>query len=325
MSSSTQLDQLSPIDLNALGNTEQYGRYLQLIVSSKKLGGIDLSLLRTKFSVKRSGIMSPNMAEIRVYNVATETALLIQQEFNDVVLQAGYETNYGIIFTGNIIQILLGREDATTTYIDIIAADGDRAYNFAVVNTTIKSGSTLDDQFGAVLSSMNKLGVQAGYSDLSSVPTKLPRGKVMYGSAKNLMRSITDTSNRDWSIQNQQMVVLSKKTYLPGKITVLTSKTGLIGSPQQTTWGVNMKCLLNPNLKVGGRVQINNASVQGLKIDLAVAGSPANIPAPLTADGVYYLFCVEYQGDSRGVEWYSNLICLNMDVTTNPLNSLQVG
>jgi hypothetical protein len=99
----------------------------------------------------------------------------------------------------------------------------------------------------------------------------------------------------------------------------------MIGAPQQTNEGVNVKCLLNPNIKIGGRIQIDNASIQAFKINLSVPNSAANIPAPLTADGVYYVLVAEHSGDTRGVEWYSNLICLNIDVTTNPINSVQVG
>jgi hypothetical protein len=78
-------------------------------------------------------------------------------------------------------------------------------------------------------------------------------------------------------------------------------------------------------IRIGGRIQIDNASIQRYKINLQIPNSPANIPAPLTADGVYYVLVAEHNGDTRGVEWYTNLICLNIDVTTNPINSVQVG
>ncbi len=99
----------------------------------------------------------------------------------------------------------------------------------------------------------------------------------------------------------------------------------MIGTPQQTNEGVNVKCLLNPNIKIASRVEIDNRSIERFKINLSVPNSAANIPAPLTADGVYYVLVVEHTGDTRGVPWYSSLICLNIDVTTNPINSVQVG
>lgn len=303
---------------------QQYLRTLQLIVFGRDLDGIDLSQLRIKFSVKRSDTMTPNVADIRVYNIEEKTALRIKKEFSQVILQAGYPGNVGVIFKGNIKQVILGRESATDTFVDIIAGDGDRAYNFAVVNTTLSKGATAINQINAAASSMADKGVTLGH--IGDTPNeKLPRGKVMYGNAKNYLRNIAQTTDKAWSIQDEKITFISKKSYLPGERVVLTSKTGMIGAPQQTNEGVNVKCLLNPLIKIGSRIQIDNKSIQQYKINLSVPNSPANIPAPLTADGVYYVLVCEHSGDTRGIEWYSSLICLNIDVTTNPINSVQTG
>lgn len=307
-----------------MNEAEQYGRTCKLIVFGANLDGLDLSELRIKFSVKRSDTMTPNVADIRVYNLEEKTALRIRKEFTKVVLQAGYEGNFGVIFQGNIKQVILGRESATDTFIDIVAGDGDRAYNFAIVNTTLAAGSTQSDQVTAAAQSMSEKGVTEGHIG-EMPPEKLPRGKVMYGNARNYLRDVAQTANKSWSIQDEKITFVSQKSYLPGERVVLTSKTGMIGTPNQTNEGVNVKCLLNPMLKIGGRIQIDNASIARYKINLSVPNSPANIPAPLTADGVYYVLVVEHTGDTRGVDWYSTLVCLNIDVTTNPINSVQVG
>lgn len=305
-------------------STEQYLRVCKLIVFGSDRNGIDLSDLRIKFSVKRSDTMTPNTADIRVYNLSEATAKQIRKEFTQVILEAGYEGNHGVIFQGNIKQVILGRESATDTFIDIVAGDGDRAYNFSIVNTTLAAGSTQEDHISAATRAMSEKGVTAGFNDELS-PQRLPRAKVMYGNARDILRDSAQSSGKNWSIQDGKINFLNKKSYLPGERVILTSKTGMIGAPSQTNEGVNVKCLLNPMLKIGGRVQIDNDSIQRLKINLNVPNSPANIPAPLTADGTYYLLVVEHEGDTRGVPWYSNLVCLNMDVTTNPLNSVQVG
>lgn len=307
-----------------MNGAQQYLRAFSLVVFGTDLNGLDLSELRCKFVVKRSDTMTPNVADIRVYNLEEKTAIRIQQEFKRVILQAGYEGNYGVIFQGNIKQVIIGRESATDTFIDIVAGDGDRAYNFAIVNATVAAGGTQADQVQAAIGAMGPKGVTAGHLG-DFPPEKLPRGKVMYGNARNYLLNSAQTTDKTWSIQDEKVTFVSKKSYLPGERVVLTSKTGMIGTPQQTNEGVNAKCLLNPMLKIGGRVEIDNKSIERLKINLTVPNSPANIPAPLTADGVYYLLVVEHQGDTRGVEWYSSLICLNVDVTSNPINSVQTN
>lgn len=309
---------------NELDTSSQYLRKCTLLVSDAAGNAIDLSELRIKFSVKRSDTMTPNVADIRVYNLEEQTAIAIRKEFKTVTLQAGYEGNFGVIFQGNIKQVILGRESATDTFIDIVAGDGDRAYNFAIVNTTIAAGATQADQVNASINSMNSRGVSAGNVDAPTAD-KLPRGKVMWGNSRDYLRSSSQSTDRNWSIQNERINFIPKKAYLPGERVILTSKTGMIGTPEQTNEGVNIKCLLNPRLAIAGRVEINNASIQRYKINLQIPNSPANIPAPLSADGVYFILVVEHSGDNRGVEWYSNLICLLIDPTTNPINSVQVS
>lgn len=304
-------------------STEQYGRAVSLIVSGSDLNGLDLSELRIKFSTKSSDSMTPNTADIRVYNVGINTALQIQKRFKKVTLQAGYQGNFGVIFQGNIKQVLIGRESGTDTFIDIIAGDGERAYNYAVVNKTIAAGCTQMNQIEASIDSMNSRGVTKGH--VGNIPgEQLPRGKVMYGNAKNYLRNVAETADQSWFIQNEQVVFVSNTAYLPGEAVELTSKTGMIGTPSQTVEGINVKCLINPRIRPGGRVKINNASVERLKINFQVPGSPANTPAPLRDDGFYYVLVIEHQGDTRGIEWYSTLICLSISPSSNPGNSVGV-
>lgn len=317
---------------------EQYLRACTLIVYGTNLNGLDLSQLRIKFSVKHSDSQSPNTADIRVYNVSEETALSMLINLSPpsgistttpgrVVLQAGYQSNFGVIFQGNIKQIILGRESATDTFVDIVAGDGHLAYNYAIVNTTIAAGSTPTSQINAAVTSTSKFGVSLGYvgnqDTINNV--KLPRGKVMYGNAKNYLRTVSQTIGQTWSIQNEQVTFIPKKSFKPGVAVVLTSKTGLIGTPQQTNEGVNIKCLLNPNIKIGGRVNIAEATISDFKINLATPNSPANIPPPLTQDGIYYVLVTEQTGDTRGVDWYTNILGITCPISSNPINSVQTS
>lgn len=310
---------------------DQYLRKYRLVVFGEGLdsNGVDLSELRIKFDVKRASSMSPNMADIRIYNMSPETASRIgpgthATKFNKILLEAGYDGNYGVIFQGNILQALEGRESATDTFVDLIAGDGDRAYVYSVVNKTLLAGSTQLNQVDAAVATMQAKDVSAGHlGDMP--PEKLARGKVMFGDAKKYLRTVAKTTNKSWSIQDGKVTYVGNRTYLPGEVIKLTSATGMIGTPQQTTEGVNVKCLLNPFIKVGGRVQIDNKSIQGYKINFAVPGSPANTPTKLTADGVYFAFVVEHQGDTRGIEWYTSIVGIAINLTTNPLNSISAS
>ena len=127
-------------------NQTQYIRSCSLIVQDAQGNGLDLASLRVVFNVKKSSAQTPNSAEIRVYNLSENTAKQIKDEFQTVILQAGYKSNFGLIFQGNIKQIRFGRENTTDTYVDISAGDGDQSYNFSTVAKTLSSGSKQIDQ-----------------------------------------------------------------------------------------------------------------------------------------------------------------------------------
>lgn len=312
-------------------NSVQFNRICTLIVSGKDFG-IDLSQLRIKFSVKRSDTATPNTADILVYNIDVETALRIRKEFTKVVLQAGYPGNYGVIFSGNIKQVIVGRQSTTETFINIVAGDGDRAYNFAVVNTSLAKGSKAADQVTAAITAMTPKGVTQGH--LGDLPVnKLPRGKVLFGNARNYLRDVAKTTQRSWSIQNEKVNFVYKTAYLPGQQVPITGTTGMIGTPQQTNDGVNVKTLLNPNIQISGRVYLDNDTILQQKLNLEqIAAARGNtsavnnlVPRNLNANGSYYVLVLEHLGDTRGVEWYTSLVCLNIDVSANPVNSVIGG
>ncbi len=295
----------------------QYIRRCNLLVGKASGDGLDLSSLHIQFKIKKSDAQTPNTAEIRVYNLAPNTAKQIRDEFKTVLLQAGYESNYGVIFHGNIKQVRIGKENGTDTYIDIAAGDGDDAYNYAVVNATLAAGAKQSDQINAAAGAMSSRGVSKGFIG-DTGGTALPRGKVMYGNARDYLRQSAQASETSWSVQDGKLQVVSLTSVLPNQAVLLTSKTGLVGTPEQTNDGIKARCLLNPMLKIGVRVKINEEDVAQAKLPDSDKDSAANKPADISKDGIYRLLVVEHNGDTRGNDWYSDLICLDVDASAPP-------
>ncbi|WP_431207514.1 phage protein [Burkholderia cepacia] len=303
--------------------TQQFGRKVSLVVGPDTGDSLDLSGLRIVFRVQRGDLQTPNSARIRVYNVSDNTAQRAAAEFTRVVLQAGYEGNYGIIFDGSIIQVRRGRESPTDTYIDITAADGDMAYNFAVVNTTLAAGSTHADVVNACLKAMGKYGVTAGYiADLPSNP--MPRGQVLFGMARDHLETVARSTQTLWSIQDGQLQIVPETSYVPGDIPVINAKSGMVGLPEQTQNGITVRMLLNPAVKIGRLIQLDNSSIQRYEFSLSSADAIANrntaLQNRINGDGFYYVMTNEFWGDTRGNDWYNEVICLAVDATAQDLN-----
>lgn len=308
-----------------------YNRKASLIIRQGDKG-LDLSSMHFKFQTVQEDAESPANCSIRVFNLKQETVAAIRGEYSRVVVQAGYEGNYGIVFDGTIKQYRIGREpDGVNTYLDILASDGDIAYNWATCRRVLAPGSTPMQRLREATAPLEKYGVKLGTVVEGSLGTGgiLPRGKVLFGMAKAITRSQVRNMGATWSIQDGKIKVIALEGYLPGEAVVLTSKTGLIGRAEQTEEGIRVRCLMNPKLVVGGTVKIDNASInQIVQQDPDVAPLRYNHPysglqqlADISADGLYRIYVAEYVGDTRGPDWYVDLICLTIHPTTRKVTA----
>lgn len=299
--------------------TQQFGRKVSLIIGQNNGDALDLSGLRIVFRVQRGDTQTPNSLRARIYNVSDNTAQRAEsKEFTRIVLQAGYEGNYGIIFDGSIVQPRRGRESPTDTFLDITAADGDMAYNFAVVNTTLAAGSLPEDHVKVCTAAMSPYGLSEGYrSALGGNP--LPRGKVMFGMARDYLETVARSTQTLWSIQDGQLQIVPETSYAPGEIPVINAKSGMVGMPEQTQNGIVVRMLLNASVKIGRLIKLDNSSIQRYEFSLNFTEDASNrntaLQNKIAGDGFYYVMSNEIWGDTRGNDWYNEVICLAVDAT----------
>ena len=322
-----------------------FNRKCTLTVTNAAGDGLDLSNFRIIFSTEAADSDHPNAAVIRVYNLKPETVSRIRNEFQVVSLQAGYDPSpFAVIFFGTIKQLRYGKEDAVTSFVDMMCGDGDIYHNNALIATSLSKGHTPQQQVSAVIASMNTAGQTAnpgsqplslatGISVLIGGTKPAPRGKVMFGAAPQVMRSTAASLRCSWSIQNGVMQVIPYDSYLPTEAVVMSQYSGVVGIPEVTNEGIKIKCLLNPLLQVGGTIRLDNdlintiISASGNEI-LANGGATGityntygkkgqiAYNARVANDGLYRIYVIEYEGDTRGQKWYANLTCLAVDAST---------
>jgi hypothetical protein len=307
---------------------KQYLRKLTLIVADATGNGFDFGDFRVVFSVKRGDFQTPNSLDARVFNLSDKTAKLISgTEFTQVMLSAGYQFpgetgNVGVLFRGTIKQFRQGRINQKDSYVDITAADGDEAYNFAPIFVSIPGGNNQGQIAQQIQSALAAQGINQkitmGYMP-NLPPNNLVRGKVLYGMARDEARDFAWANSCKWSIQDGAFTLIPYTSYIAGgAVPLISVATGLLGVPEQTQAGINIKTLLNPNIKIGQLIQLDSQINQfRLGLDL-----PSQATNPLLAtstvtnqQGLYYVMVANHVGDTRGQDWYSDLVCLAIDAT----------
>lgn len=311
----------------------QFGRSFALQLSGQN-DIVEVGLdLRVRFQITANDIETPNAAVIRVYNLSSERIKQFIAEFTQVTVIAGYGENPGVIFKGNVKQFRRGKERNVDSYLDILAADGDLAYNFGFVNVSLPAGTTLLDVFNQSVKVMSAEAEKAG-ATLTADPyaTQVlqqfggilpsPRGKVMFGLARNYLRDLARTTNTRWSIQGGRVVLVPTTGYLPGDVIKINSASGLIGVPEATEQGITVTTLLNPAIQVGLRVQLNEADVTETVVREQFFPGYKDLNLVATVDhsteGFYRVIVIEHEGDTRGQPWYTKLVCLKLDPSAAP-------
>ena len=256
-----------------------------------------------------------NPLYLRVTNLNPSTAApLLKSEHQPITVSAGYEDGpYGQIFSGDTTWVVNGRENPTDTMLTVIAHDGGQAHTKAAINKTFHAGSTPMDRLNAAVQAMSPFGISKGYigPDLSS--PQYPRSDTYLGMAWQLLERVALSKQATWSIQQGKIVMLKQSgDNIPGSPFVLNTNTGLIGMPTQEIGQVLARCLINPGIIVGSQVQLAQGLIQPFLLQQQLAQGQTDFVVPVgvqatAADGIYEVFAIDVEGDTRGQEWYYDL------------------
>lgn len=261
----------------------QFGRQLRLEIGNAT-SGIAISNLRVAFEFQKSIDAKPNPGRIRVWNLNRDHMhQILTGQYDRARLAVGY-SELRTIFAGDIIKPRVKRE-GLDFIIDLECGDGDIDYQTARVATTLKAGAT-DTQIVAELAK-TMTRTSKGAIDVP-VTRALPRGKVLVGNTRDVLSRVATNNGADWSVQDGELIMLPAGKALPGESVLMSQETGMIGAPEATDNGLELACLLNPALRVGGVVTVRSI------LDYF--------------DGDYKIVNLRSSGDILGGDWTSKLV-----------------
>jgi hypothetical protein len=300
--------------------------------------GLELAALRVTFNVHKNTATTPNFLDARVYNMAPATMKKVIQ-FGRIKLSAGYKYGqYGVIFDGMVVQYRRGKENPTDTYLEIIAADGQKMVTSNSAHR-FEQGSMESDGIKTIV---NDIGIPVGFMSQKVGTDTLLRPWIVAGSSQHYIRDMMVKYNADTFVDMNKLYIVSQQEYLEGEAVVLNTRTGLVGIPEATPQGMQIRCLLNPRIKIGGLVKLDSEFISGVAFipgGQEVTGSEANrvlaqsygadeatfklqdVPVPTSPIGLYKIYMMEISGDTRGQSWYCDMICLALDANGKPIES----
>lgn len=272
------------------------------------IDALDLSELRCVFYCEKSMSDTPNYSQISVYNMSQDTISGIKAG-DKVILEAGYEKgNYGMVFTGQIIQPLVHRESSTEIVLTLIVQDGDEYLTSAFTAQTLSKASTQADIVRACVNGRNDVSSGLITSQLSK--SKLARGKVLFGKSASYLKNVASGSQSQLYIEDGKVNIVAAKDYASNQAVELNPMTGLIGMPEQTDDGVKGQCLINPSIKLNTLIYINSKLVTQKQVDEGETTYSA-----VNTDGVYRIIKLTMEGDTHGDQWYQTFEAITQSGT----------
>ena len=258
----------------------QFGRQFQLDIIGKT-ETLKINNLRVSFDIDKTINEKPNPATIRVWNLnRSHLNQILSGEFTKLTLSAGYQT-LSQLYSGDITKARVQRSDLDFV-LTLECADGFKAYTQSRVATTLKSGS--DDE--QILKELHKTlpDIRLGTTSINN-KRKLPRGKVMNGDTREMLSRLAKNNNADWSIQDGELVFLPRDKVLKAEAILISQETGMINAPEHTDDGLEVQCLLNPQLSVGGLIEVKSILEH--------------------FNGQYKIVKLLHSGDAMGGDWLS--------------------
>lgn len=288
--------------------------------------------LQFEFETRAYTLGSCKMAHIRIYNASLKTFNLIAGINNpdnatQIVIVAGYIAQSGIIFSGQIIQQKIGRlSDGVTSFVDIVATDGDLVYSQGFIGHTISKGSSA---FNRLTTISQQVGLTLSPDDFvvdtsTALNVRAPRGRTFYGRAIDHLRNQSHAIGAHAMVDGNNVTVLGQYNSTNAPTLIINSKTGLINAPVQTILGIGFDCLLNCRIIRGNKIQIDEALIQPLEAPLQEGAGGvldvaniAFIPPILQGNGIYKVLFVTHKGNNRGNDWYTNVMCVSNPTSLN--------
>lgn len=263
----------------------------------KRIDGLNIRF-STQVNVS-SGM--PSNAYIDVFNLnrddidylatSASTFLKRQRFFR---LYAGYEGDVNLLFSGQVMEALPeGNPDV------VLKIKGLSSLKWWGESISISKDKTT--MLDLLTEAADKMGYVLDIDDNTRQCEFLTKTKESYSFTGSPMALLNDiqaqmggVSSDDKAVyvvpENETIHVYSPNLTAYKKVLLINKDTGMIGLPAPTVVGCNVKILLNTSIRCGDMVEIKSERIPSI-------------------NGRYFVISLSHEGEVRGKNWYTSLIC----------------
>lgn len=256
--------------------------------------------LRFRFIARKNRSDTPNTMNVQVFNPAPSTRLNASDSSATMELSAGY-AGENILVSRAEIDLAIVDRDPPDIVLDIEGQEALRTLRETTLSISHAGGSSVQTVLDEIVARLG-IDVRPIEADLSAA---LRGGFAHVGKANRALDDLMRRVGGAWSVQNGQLLILGPEGKVKeGDAFVLSPQSGLIGSPyaveEQTSSekqstepriGYRVTSLLNAEIEPGDVIKVEAADVEGF----------------------FIVDEIEHSGDTRGQEWYSNIVCYEDD------------
>lgn len=256
--------------------------------------GFGTNELRIQFSVEKSDVASPNTAKISLWNLNPTHKAALEEKDCVVTLNAGYRGNMPLVLTGTVTNVVTEDDGADQkTTIDVLDGRKELRDSYVTLGYLQSTDSKLILQDAA-----GQMGLPITFSPGASFK---PLESYSYvGLAKNVLDKVCASNNLTWTIQNGVIQVTKSNEPISTIAHLISSQTGLIGSPKKLT----------QSEKNSGSAEENsskNKAQAGWEIryflNAAIGVNDLVQLQSKTASGIFRVKSVKLQGDNMSGDW----------------------
>lgn len=265
---------------------ELFGRRAVLTVGTTQIDG-----LRMSFVIDQTDKPEPNGTEISVYNLSETTRGKVQDQGLPLKLEAGYNEDISQIFDGDIRKDgVSSRRDSADWITTFKALDGGEAFRNARIQESFAAGTKLRPVLEKLAKSMgvglgNSLDKLRGGDVLGSL-SEFFSGATLSGKSSAEMERMFRSVGYDYSVQDGELQVTTLGSATDKTAILLSSETGLIGSPEPGAKAITkIRSLLQSDIRPRRKLKLDTEALNGF----------------------YVVRRVKHTGDTHGPAWYSDI------------------